>query len=275
MKYILIPIITLLLFSCKAKKELTNETNKSQNEIAEQTDNQETTVNTIGDLSDNSKTSLDWVGSYSGVLPCADCEGIKTTMTLNSDLTFMLTSQYLGKSNEIFTVSGPFEWDSQGRYITLKHEIGDHYNYLVGENILKQLGRNAEMITSELSEYYNLYKIKNPLVGKYWKLVELDGLAIEQTEEMKEPHIRFTSDMQVNGTGGCNSFFATYTSEAKLQLRFGHFGMTEMACHFDNYDQALVDALSLTSNYVIVGEDELRLQVGKRMPHAIFKAVYF
>ena len=92
---------------------------------------------------------------------------------------------------------------------------------------------------------------------------------------MKEPHIRFTSDMQVNGTGGCNSFFATYTSEAKLQLRFGHFGMTEMACHFDNYDQALVDALSLTSNYVIVGEDELRLQVGKRMPHARFKAVYF
>lgn len=275
MKYTLIPIIALLLFSCKAKKELTNETDKSQDKITQPIDEIDPTVNTIGDLADNSRNSLDWVGTYSGVVPCADCEGIKTTMTLNSDLTFIYTSQYLGKSEEIYTISGPFEWDHQGRYITLKHEIGDQLNYLVGENVLKQLGTNAEMITSDLSEMYNLYKIKNPLVGKYWKLIELDGKAIVQTKDMREPHIKFTNDMQVNGTGGCNSFFATYTSEAKLQLHFGHFGMTEMACNFDNYDQAMVEALSMTGNYVIVGEDELRLQIGKRMAHARFKAVYF
>ncbi len=27
---------------------------------------------------DNSQNSLDWPGTYTGTLPCADCEGIKT-----------------------------------------------------------------------------------------------------------------------------------------------------------------------------------------------------
>lgn len=36
--------------------------------------------------SDNSMTSVDWVGSYQGILPCADCEGIKTQIVLNKDL---------------------------------------------------------------------------------------------------------------------------------------------------------------------------------------------
>ena len=131
------------------------------------------------------------------------------------------------------------------------------------------------MITSKSSERYNLYKIKNPLVGRYWKLIELNGQAIEQTKNMKEPHIKFTNDLQVNGTGGCNSFFSSFDAPGKLQLRFGEFGMTEMACSYDNYDQLLVEALKMTENYVIAGEDELRLQIGKRMAHARFKAIYF
>ncbi len=35
---------------------------------------------------DNSRTSLDWDGIYRGVLLCADCEGIQTTIYLNRDL---------------------------------------------------------------------------------------------------------------------------------------------------------------------------------------------
>jgi hypothetical protein len=37
---------------------------------------------------DTSRTSLDWPGTYTGVLPCADCEGIETTITLSVDLTY-------------------------------------------------------------------------------------------------------------------------------------------------------------------------------------------
>ncbi|MFU8831928.1 MAG: copper resistance protein NlpE N-terminal domain-containing protein, partial [Wenzhouxiangella sp.] len=34
---------------------------------------------------DSSRLSLDWVGTYSGVVPCASCPGIETSITLNDD----------------------------------------------------------------------------------------------------------------------------------------------------------------------------------------------
>ena len=62
-------------------------------------------------LPDSSRTSVDWAGSYHGVLPCADCEGIDTTITLSRDLTFVLRSRYLGKSDRVFERRGSFTWD--------------------------------------------------------------------------------------------------------------------------------------------------------------------
>ena len=38
------------------------------------------------DRSHNSMNSLDWEGIYTGLLPCADCEGIQTVIKLNRDL---------------------------------------------------------------------------------------------------------------------------------------------------------------------------------------------
>ena len=34
-------------------------------------------------LAKSSENVLDWDGTYKGVTPCADCEGIETTVTLN------------------------------------------------------------------------------------------------------------------------------------------------------------------------------------------------
>ncbi len=44
---------------------------------------------------DNSQNSLDWNGTYEATLPCADCPGIKTILTLVADQTFTLSSTYL------------------------------------------------------------------------------------------------------------------------------------------------------------------------------------
>ncbi len=48
---------------------------------------------------DNSLTSLDWAGTYQGILPCADCPGIKTQLVLNSDMTYQAENQLPGKRN--------------------------------------------------------------------------------------------------------------------------------------------------------------------------------
>jgi uncharacterized lipoprotein NlpE involved in copper resistance len=40
-----------------------------------------------------SQTSLDWDGSYAGVVPCADCAGIETFITINEDLFRTISEQ--------------------------------------------------------------------------------------------------------------------------------------------------------------------------------------
>jgi len=59
-------------------------------------------------MPDNSLTSLDWPGIYRGVLPCADCEGIETEIKINADLTYVISSTYLGKNEEAFKESRCF-----------------------------------------------------------------------------------------------------------------------------------------------------------------------
>ncbi|MGL4746291.1 MAG: copper resistance protein NlpE [Shewanella sp.] len=105
-------------------------------------------------LGDTSQNALDWPGVYEGVLPCASCEGIQTTLTLQADNSFELKSIYLGKDESIFKVAGKFDWDSNGSKITLS----DGSKYLVGENQLFMLDTDGNRITGGLAENYILKK---------------------------------------------------------------------------------------------------------------------
>lgn len=105
-------------------------------------------------LSDTSQNALDWPGEYEGVIPCASCEGIQTTLTLQADNSFELKSIYLGKDETIFKVAGKFDWDTNGSKITLS----DGSKYLVGENQLFMLDTDGNRINGELAENYILKK---------------------------------------------------------------------------------------------------------------------
>lgn len=105
-------------------------------------------------LGDTSQNALDWPGVYEGVLPCASCEGIQTTLTLQADNSFELKSIYLGKDETIFKEAGKFDWDSNGSKIILS----DGSKYLVGENQLFMLDTDGNRITGGLAENYILKK---------------------------------------------------------------------------------------------------------------------
>jgi len=107
---------------------------------------------------DNSMTSVDWAGSYSGVVPCADCEGIETTLTLNSDRTYVMRTKYLGRDDKVFEQKGTFTWDEGGGKIQLQDMVGGPDRYLVGENVLIQLDKEGNRITGELADKYLLHK---------------------------------------------------------------------------------------------------------------------
>ena len=118
-----------------------------------------TTEETELPVEDNSQTSLDWEGTYAGVLPCADCEGIKTTLLLNQDLSYTLTETYLGTENgdKTFTYNGKFEWDKSGSNITIM-EGERKQQYKVGENKVFHLDSAGNVITGDLAEMYILIK---------------------------------------------------------------------------------------------------------------------
>lgn len=110
-------------------------------------------------IGDNSRTSLDWNGTYSGIVPCADCEGIETTLTLNQDMTYYIVTNYLGRNDALEeTFNGTFTWDDTGSKIFLEGVKFAPNQFKVGENQIWQLDRSGNMITGDLEDHYILYK---------------------------------------------------------------------------------------------------------------------
>ncbi|WP_192347063.1 copper resistance protein NlpE [Algoriphagus sp. Y33] len=109
--------------------------------------------------SDNSATSLDWSGTYKGTVPCASCEGIETTLTLNSDFTYKIVTNYLGRNDALEEENtGSFTWDETGSIITLEKVSQAPSLYKVGENRIWQLDMEGNMITGDLADHYILTK---------------------------------------------------------------------------------------------------------------------
>ncbi|MGI2259764.1 copper resistance protein NlpE [Shewanella sp. GXUN23E] len=103
---------------------------------------------------DTSQTSLDWPGSYRGTLPCASCEGIKTTLILKADGQYRLLTDYMGELDGRFDEEGKFSWDADGSKIKLSN--GNQYQ--VGENQLFMLDQAGNRVTGPLADHYRLLK---------------------------------------------------------------------------------------------------------------------
>ncbi len=100
----------------------------------------------------NARDALDWAGTYTGTLPCDDCEGIATTVTLSPNGAFQLSQIYLGKE-ERHSTEGDFAWNDQGNTIT-----ANEFSFFVSENRLIQLDKSGNRMTGDLADYYELRK---------------------------------------------------------------------------------------------------------------------
>ena len=105
------------------------------------------------------ENSLDWTGLYSGTSPCADCPGIKTDITLNSDTTYTLQEQYLEKEKMPRSFKGSFYWDDTKSVITLDAE-GDHHKFKVAMGKLIILDKFGDPKQGGKEEDFTLHKIK-------------------------------------------------------------------------------------------------------------------
>ena len=84
-----------------------------------------------------------------------------------------------------------------------------------------------------------------------------------------------TDQNRVTGFAGCNTFNSTYTLEKGNRIRFSPMAATLKACpDVAVNEQEFFEVFSLADNYT-VQNDTLSLNVGRRAPLAIFKAVLF
>lgn len=122
------------------------------------------------------------VGTYTGTLPCADCSGIRTTLTLSAQSqlqtgggTFHLSEEYLAAGN------GNQRFDTQGRWLLLRGTPADRdatvyqltsdgaervmFFLRVGDQALRLLDRNQREIPSTAN--YTLTRMTAAPLGRY------------------------------------------------------------------------------------------------------------
>ncbi len=106
---------------------------------------------------DNSQKSIDWAGTYEATIPCADCPGIKTSIVINNDETFRISSEYLDRGTKIED-NGKIMWHDNGSVMHLKGKDTD-LKLKVGENQLFHLDQDGKVIEGDLADNY-IYKKK-------------------------------------------------------------------------------------------------------------------
>ena len=188
--------------------------------------------NGVLESANNSKNSLDWAGFYTGTVPCADCEGISTQITLKNDNTYSMQTEYVGKGGSAENYAGTFQWNNAGNIVILSglKEKSMPDSYLVGENKLIQLDMEGNVITGSLASNYVLNKVDRNLVDKKWVLVGIEGVALS-TPPAVEAFITFNSkDNRVFGNSGCNNFSGSYKLGPGKQLMFSSMVTTRKMC---------------------------------------------
>ena len=76
-----------------------------------------------------------------------------------------------------------------------------------------------------------------------------------------------SSDKEINGSGGCNHYFGSYTIKSNCELKISGLGATEMAC----LDSALMQqeqkyfGLLQTTGKIEVKNEELRITCGNEV----------
>ena len=101
--------------------------------------------------------SQDWPGIYNGLLPCDDCYGVKTTLALNKNGSYILITKYAGKSEREYVEKGKFSAGEKSGTIVLTPRKGAATRqFSVGDNMMIQLDDKGNRITGKLADRYIL-----------------------------------------------------------------------------------------------------------------------
>lgn len=271
-KVLLLGLFAAFIVSCNSnKKEENNEVIKVEDTVVVDTH--------------NAQNALDYLGVYKGVIPCADCDGIATTVKIMDDGNFEIETSYVGKSNDVFSDFGTYEWNQEGNTITLNggHDIK---MFFVGENQLIQLDAAGNKIQGDLASKYVLQKeaqnnkantpestneITSVLANTKWKLKKLMGRDPENKSN-KDFLLVFDAEGRFSAFVGCNNLGGKYEIKEGNQILFGKVISTMMACIDMTTEQEFKKILEIVDSYAI-NDKKLSLNKARMAPLATFEAV--
>lgn len=101
-------------------------------------------------------TYMKIMGVFTGVTPCADCEGIYTRLEFIDSVTFLKASKYLGKSSRAFHDMGQWKIENDSTIALQAH--GSTQRYLFEDHGLVMLTSEGKRIQGPLASYYRLAK---------------------------------------------------------------------------------------------------------------------
>lgn len=99
--------------------------------------------------------------SWRGVLPCADCEGIETTLFLEKDGSWVMNERYQGVSREPSSFASYGTWARTADKLVLTDSKGEKSYYRAKGDSLDMLDREGNPIESQFN--YTLAPVKAAL----------------------------------------------------------------------------------------------------------------
>lgn len=225
------------------------------------------------DPAHNSRNSLDWAGIYEGVLPCADCPGIRTRLTLNRDESYELSTLYVDRDSAPRVVQGRFSWQPSGNAITLESQHGGQ-QFVVGEGRIALLPPGAapswpqpEQRVLQRVAAAPAAGVQRTLESHRWTLTSATGGLGQLIDGLPagagRPVVFGFAEGRLNVEGGCNRISGGYRIDDGQRLVVGRMVSTMMACEpaAMKVDTALSDLLAEPAKIELVpgAEPVLRL----------------
>ena len=99
--------------------------------------------------------SLEFHGVYYGFLPCNDCNGIKTTLSLKQNDNYLLVTQPARESSREYYEKGKYSWNDENRTVVLTPRKGSGIRqyHIEDEGTLIQLNSDGSRMTGDADRY--------------------------------------------------------------------------------------------------------------------------
>ncbi len=97
-------------------------------------------------------------GVFYGFLPCADCNGIKATLSLKQKNSYLLVTQPARESTREYYEKGKYHWDEKSQTVTLTPRAGTQLRryYIENDSTLVQLDDQGKRMTGTGADRYVL-----------------------------------------------------------------------------------------------------------------------